>query len=60
MKNSNSEYAKTLVSQYEMLLQPEQMGVRFKFLALLHASISREYTPPGFNMTPVNNIIKSQ
>ena len=58
MKQCSKESADTLISQYEMLMHPDQMGTRFKFFALLNAAAGREYLPPGFNNAPVNKIIR--
>ncbi|XP_033734268.1 protein arginine methyltransferase NDUFAF7, mitochondrial-like isoform X2 [Pecten maximus] len=44
----DEEKARTLISQYQMLTDPEKMGSRFKFMALLNSDIEKDYVPSGF------------
>lgn len=49
MKNCvDEENARTLISQYQMLTDPQKMGTRFKFMALLNNEIEKDYIPSGF------------
>ena len=41
------EERKSLISGYDMVINPEKMGERFKFLAL-HTGRPAGYTPAGF------------
>uniref|UniRef100_A0A0B6ZBR9 Uncharacterized protein n=1 Tax=Arion vulgaris TaxID=1028688 RepID=A0A0B6ZBR9_9EUPU len=45
-KASQTEWS-SLVSGYNMLMSPEQMGERFKFMSIM-PKLTGDYTPAGF------------
>jgi SAM-dependent MidA family methyltransferase len=47
LKNASPDVEKDLISGYKMLTDPQQMGERFKFLALIQHK--DEYMPAGFS-----------
>lgn len=51
MQYADEENKKSLKSGYEMLMSPDQMGERFKFLALYPTVLKdflNKYPPAGF------------
>ena len=56
LEKAEREHWKTLVTGYDMLTNPQKMGERFKFLALMNPP-SPKYIPAGFH-TP--DFLKAQ
>ncbi|KAH9492139.1 NADH dehydrogenase [ubiquinone] complex I, assembly factor 7 [Bulinus truncatus] len=51
------EHWSSLISGYKMLTSPEQMGERFKFMAIM-AKENSNYTPAGFVALNIQNDVK--
>lgn len=56
LQKARQENWKTLLTGYDMLTNPEKMGQRFKFFAMIKPT-SEDYVPAGFVMP---EFVKSQ
>jgi len=48
LARATADQRKSLTSGFDMLTEPEKMGQRFKFCAMLHPDTETDYVPAGF------------
>jgi NADH dehydrogenase [ubiquinone] 1 alpha subcomplex assembly factor 7 len=52
-KEKDETVKKNLLSGYDMITNPEKMGERFKFFAMLQKKKDDSYIPEGFKPLPI-------